>query len=81
MNWMLSKSQLHDIYVSTSKTQTANVLEKSNYVKTVTLETTLKPIVASTNEIKTVLDELISLPSSSKQNFEIEEISSKCASK
>jgi len=80
MNWAFPKSQPCEIYVSTSETQTAaNVPEKSNHAETVNLETTLKQKIASTNEVKR-LDELISLPSSSKQNFETEaHISNECA--
>jgi len=46
-----------------------------------TLETTLKQEFDLTNEVKTTLNEMISLPSSSKQNFEIEEISNERARK
>jgi len=78
MNWAFSKPCPSDIYVPTLETQIPNIPETSSYAERNSIETTLIEGIASTNEVMSALEEMGSLPSSSKQSIETKEISNAC---
>lgn len=81
MNWAFPKPRLFRHDVSKSGCQTLDVPETSNDVEIITSKTTFGGEIASTNEVPTLLEEIGSSPSSSKQSFQIEEIPNECSSK
>jgi hypothetical protein len=80
MNWAFSKPRTYDLDVATSGTQTPNILEiTSENVERNTSKLTLNEEFTPTTEMTTIVEEIHSLPSSSKQNFEINEIANECS--